>query len=170
MTDPLHISEAASIALHTAVWLARQPDGFGQGPTICRALGFSPAHFAKVIQTLVRAGLVETQRGPAGGVRLARPPAAIPLLALYEAIEGPLQTDRCLLDPRRCRVSRCPLGEALVRLRREFRKVLASATLDRVAAATEWTSLAAVSPARKTKRPDRRSTVKSHSKKKGDLR
>ncbi len=137
MTDPLHISEAASIALHTALWLAKAPAHFGPGPAICKDFGFSPAHFAKVIQILVRAGLVETVRGPAGGVRLAHPPSAIALLNIYEAVEGPVRTDRCLLDPRRCRVVCCPIGRDLTRLRREFRRVLSQATLEQVAAATD---------------------------------
>jgi Rrf2 family protein len=56
------------------------------------------AHLAKVIQSLVRAGLVETTRGRGGGVRLARDPAEITVRQAVEAVQGPLRFLRC---PRR---------------------------------------------------------------------
>jgi Rrf2 family protein len=46
------------------------------------------AHLAKVIQSLVRAGLVETTRGRGGGVRLARDPAEITVRQAVEAVQG----------------------------------------------------------------------------------
>jgi Rrf2 family protein len=50
--------------------------------------GVPAAYLAKHLQTLARAGLLETTKGPKGGYRLARPPDQITVLDIVEAIDG----------------------------------------------------------------------------------
>ena len=134
MSEMIKISEAASIALHACAWLALQGEYRGRSAEICRELGFSAAHFVKVMQALSRAGLVESRRGPAGGSRLTRTPDGISLLEIYEAIEGPLCTERCLLPAERCRSRACVLGAELRHHHRALRAMMASTRLDTLAA------------------------------------
>jgi Rrf2 family protein len=136
------MSEAASIAIHATLWLAQQPERLARSADVCKRFGFSEAHFAKVMQALGRAGLVESVRGPRGGTRLARPPAAITLLEVYEALDGPFNEDRCLLSPRVCAGRCCPLGREITRLNMALRKTLAGATLKSMAGSTDWSALA----------------------------
>ena len=50
-----------------------------------------PAKFLEAILAELRNnGIVRTQRGPAGGCRLARPPEEITVLEIIEAVEGRL--------------------------------------------------------------------------------
>lgn len=141
MAGVIQMSEAASIAIHTTLWLAQQPERLARSGEVCALFGFSEAHFAKVMQALSRAGLVESVRGPRGGTRLGRPPAAISLLEVYEAIDGPFAEDRCLLSPKVCSTRCCPLGREITRLNRGLRKTLAGATLETLAGATDWSGL-----------------------------
>ena len=57
---------------------------------------------AKVLKLLAQAGLVESFRGATGGYRLARPPSQIPLLAVVEALEGPLGMTACSVHDGDC--------------------------------------------------------------------
>lgn len=50
---------------------------------------------AKVLKPLARAGLVQSFRGSNGGYRLARAADDIALIAVVEAIEGPLSMTEC---------------------------------------------------------------------------
>ncbi len=50
---------------------------------------------AKVLQTLARQGIVESQNGPKGGYLLARNAREITIAQLLEAIEGPLGITDC---------------------------------------------------------------------------
>jgi len=50
----------------------------------------------KLVSRLSDAGLLESTRGSGGGVRLARPPAAISLADIVEAVEGPIQMTSCV--------------------------------------------------------------------------
>jgi Rrf2 family protein len=129
MSSLVHVSEAASIALHACAWLARDAGRYAGSGEVCAALGFSPAHFAKVMRTLGRAGLVAAARGPGGGTRLARPAADIPLLEVYEAIEGSTRRTRCLLAPDAACRADCLLGRALAREDDALRRALARTTL-----------------------------------------
>ena len=50
----------------------------------------------KTIQTLSRSGLVVTQRGVQGGVRLGRPLEEITIADVMESMEGPIAINVCL--------------------------------------------------------------------------
>jgi len=56
----------------------------------------------KTIQILARAGLVHTQRGPRGGVQLAKDPAEITLADILVAVEGPVALNLCLAPGYEC--------------------------------------------------------------------
>jgi Rrf2 family protein len=129
MASLVRVSEAASIALHACIWMARDTGACSRSKEICATLGFSQAHFPKVMQTLTRAGLVVSTRGPTGGTRLARTPDQITLLQVYEAVDGSAQTDRCLLAPEICPAACCKLGKTFARYNDELRHLLASETL-----------------------------------------
>lgn len=49
----------------------------------------------KLVSLLTRAGLLKSVRGAGGGIKLARPSAAISLADIIEAIEGPIAMTNC---------------------------------------------------------------------------
>jgi Rrf2 family protein len=60
-----------------------------------------PARYLEqIFQRLRRAGLMQGKRGPGGGYTLALPPAEISLLAIVEALEGPLSEVLEMESPR----------------------------------------------------------------------
>jgi len=62
----------------------------------------------KLVSRLSAAGLLRSTRGVGGGLRLARPPAAISLADIIEAVEGPIALTACIEETR----SDCTLEEA----------------------------------------------------------
>ncbi len=69
---------------------------------MAEALHVSQAHLAKVMQRLVRSGLVKSVRGPQGGFILVKDSNSITLLEVYEAIEGPFTPRECLFRKKVC--------------------------------------------------------------------
>ncbi len=110
----LRVPENVNLALHAAGFLAMNP---AVGPLrvgqIAAKLGASETHLAKVMQHLVRAGLVVSRRGPQGGFVLARPPEEILLREVYEAVAGPLRPTECLLTNKLCDGRTCLFGDLL---------------------------------------------------------
>ncbi|HEC62861.1 MAG TPA: Rrf2 family transcriptional regulator, partial [Candidatus Acetothermia bacterium] len=67
---------------------------------------------AKLVPTLVQAGILSSSRGKGGGVRLARPPAEISLLQVIQAVDGNRILTDCPFHPRPCPGNPyCPLRE-----------------------------------------------------------
>jgi len=92
----MRMSEGVEWAAHACAVLAALPDGRAlPGARIAEYLGVPPAYLAKHLQALSRADIVVTGRGPAGGYRLARAPAAITLNDIASAIEGREPAFRC---------------------------------------------------------------------------
>ena len=118
--NPLRISEAASLAMHTMALLAAYPDQALATRDMASSLRVSEAHLAKVMQRLGRAGLVNSFRGPKGGFSLAKPGDQITLLDVFQAVEGPLQPPGCLLGKPACQGD-CILGGLLSRIGQEVR-------------------------------------------------
>ncbi len=50
----------------------------------------------KLVSLLTRAGLLTSVRGQGGGIKLARPSAAISLADIIEAVEGPIAMTACV--------------------------------------------------------------------------
>ena len=132
MLGLLNISEAMSIALHTCACLAEDPDRFHSARQISDKLGFSAHHFAKVVQQLVRAGLLETERGPAGGAKLARPPEDITLLEIYVAAGGHPSYKGCLLKHDICDGDSCALGKLMAKENERLITLLKNVRLDSI--------------------------------------
>ena len=72
MSSVLKISDAATLALHTAVLLADRTEGPLTTKEIALTFGISEAHLAKVLQRLAKAGIVHSGRGPKGGFLLGK--------------------------------------------------------------------------------------------------
>ena len=142
MPGLLNIPESMSIALHTCLWIVDDPRAFRPSPAIAKELGFSYHHFAKVVQRLVHAGLLETERGPKGGIRLARDPRKISMLDVYEAAGGePLRPHRCLLDPKICAGRACALGRLIESENDRLHKTMKQTTLAGLARSFDRTKL-----------------------------
>lgn len=133
MNGLFNISEALSIAMHLCLQLARQPDDYCSTRQIADEFGFSVHHVAKVVQKLVRGGLVQTVRGVQGGARLAADPGEVTLLAIAEAL-GEAPSRGCLLDPSVCTGANCLLGREIREQNARMRAVMGRTTLQAVAA------------------------------------
>jgi len=129
MNTVLRISESLSLAFHAAAYLAAAGGDTVSAARIASDLGVSANHLAKVMKRLAARGIVHSWPGPGGGYTLARPPAEINLLDVYEAVEGPLETDGCLLEDCPCGEADCPLGAFVKRVGREFAERLAATRL-----------------------------------------
>ncbi len=122
METMLNISEAANLALHAGILLARAEGQPLSARSMAGTLEVSYDHLAKVLQRLDRAGLVKATRGPGGGFSLAKKPGSIRLVDLYEAIDGKLAVSRCLFGRRVCFNGQCIMGDLLGRLSDQVRE------------------------------------------------
>lgn len=99
----MQITRGTDYAVRVMVHLATLPEGSRVPVTELARVGGAPESFvSKVLQQLVRAGMVQSSRGMGGGFMLAIDPANVTLLDVVEAIEGPLRINLCLPGEHTC--------------------------------------------------------------------
>jgi len=116
-------------------YLARYPEGHVASlRDIGRAQEIPESFLAKILQSLVHAGLAVSQRGAHGGFALARPAEQITMRDVIEAVDGPISVNLCTLDPEECkRSSTCEVHKAWLRAQEQLMDVLGGVTLKSLA-------------------------------------
>jgi Rrf2 family protein len=137
MAGIVRISEAVSIGIHATLGMSLDASRYWSVREIGAHYGFSTAHMAKVMRSLARAGIITAVRGPHGGARLKLPPEKITLLSIYEAIDGSMEVERCLLLPEVCRSRCCRLGIKLAGHNQAIRELFATTTIASLAQSLE---------------------------------
>ena len=83
----MRLTEQSRYALRVLAHCAERHPALAKVATIAAVTGITEQNIFKLIKTLSKAGFVETNRGPHGGVRLAKPPSAIRVGQVIRAIE-----------------------------------------------------------------------------------
>ena len=130
MSKVVSISEAASIAMHGVILIARSDQSFNV-VSIADRTSTSRHHVAKVMQRLVKEGFITSTRGPNGGFRLSRNPEEISLLNLYEAIEGKVVIPECPMGKPICAFDKCMMSNLTQDMTRHFIDYLKDQTIDK---------------------------------------
>jgi FeS assembly SUF system regulator len=92
---------------------------------------------AKLLGQLARTGLLQSQRGVAGGFSLARPALAISLADIVEAIDGPIALTHCAQGATDCELADCcPVRPHWEPVNRAVRSALAGVSLADLVPAT----------------------------------
>ena len=120
------ITRATEYSIRAILYMACQPQGeviFKKD--ICRAQEITPAFLTKILQPLIKAGIVASQRGVGGGFFLARPASEITLFDVIKTQEGPVYLNQCLMSEGNCsREFFCPVHGTWVEIRNEFMATL----------------------------------------------
>ena len=93
---PMRMTLHTDYALRMLIYIATRRDGTCTVNDVAEAYGLSRNHLLKVAQTLRALDIVETTRGRAGGIRLARAPEAIAIGALVRATEAEFALAECM--------------------------------------------------------------------------
>lgn len=107
------------------------------------ATGIAVPTAQKLVSQLTRAGLLKSVRGTGGGIRLARPAAAISLADVVEAVEGPIALTPCVegVGSHDCaREESCTLRPHWSPVNDAVRGALAAVTLARLSAPVQRAS------------------------------
>ncbi len=120
------ITRATEYAIRAILYLAKQPQGeIVYKKDICHHQNITPAFLTKILQPLIKEGIVGSQRGVGGGFFLRKAPQEITLLDVVKAEEGPLYLNECLTANGACeRDSFCPVHGAWHEVRDEMMAVL----------------------------------------------
>ncbi|MGB9731945.1 MULTISPECIES: RrF2 family transcriptional regulator [Calditerrivibrio] len=72
----------------------------------------------KILQHLVKSGILESERGKKGGFRLSKNPEDITLYDIIRSVEGEIVINECLVEGNACKISgNCKIHNVLDQVR-----------------------------------------------------
>ena len=93
---------------------------------------------AKVLQRLVRAGLLLSTQGTRGGYTLSRPSVTISVADVIQAIDGPFTITACSTEKNDCeQYSKCSIRDPLWQIRERIAVTLGTVSIAEMAAESD---------------------------------
>ncbi|MDQ7013897.1 MAG: Rrf2 family transcriptional regulator [Planctomycetota bacterium] len=123
------LSRTTEYALRAAIYLAKAGTENTTAQRIAEATKVPEGYMSKVLNTLARAGIVNSQRGPSGGFTLTVPPAELTMLRVVESVEPLPRIKKCPLELEEHSGELCPLHRVLAELANGVEAKLSSTTI-----------------------------------------
>jgi Rrf2 family protein len=123
------ITKETDYALRALLNLARD-GGYMSSRTIAGKEGI-PLHFLRrILQSLIKAGVIESKEGASGGVRLKARPADIRLTDIIKIFQGRIQFSECIFRKKICtNHATCVIRRRLERIESKVADELGNTTI-----------------------------------------
>jgi Rrf2 family protein len=132
----LRLSKKADYALMAMKHLAQaRPSASASAREIAEQYDIPIELMAKVLQRLVRTGLLVSTQGTRGGYTLSRPSASVSVADVIQAIDGPFSVTACSSQNNACeQYSKCNIRDPLWQIRERIAEALGTVTIAEMAA------------------------------------
>lgn len=127
----MQIPRRVDYGLRAMIYLAEQaPETCCSIAEIAREQAVPRKFLEKIVQDLIRGGLIKSKRGANGGYALARSAETISFCDVIEAIEGPIAVNACLDHALGCsQMPRCTMIGVWSEVQRNVTEVLSRTTI-----------------------------------------
>jgi Rrf2 family protein len=131
----MQLTRAADYGVRVMIHLASsETNGRHSLSQLAKAADAPESFLSKVLQALVRANLVESRRGQAGGFEISELGIKATIRSVIEAVDGPVRLNLCLVEGRPChRQWSCPAHPVWARAQQAMFAVLEEATVAELA-------------------------------------
>ncbi len=119
-------SKASTYGIRAVLYLTLHTEkSFISVREISEALGISYHFLGKIFQSLAQSGLIESYKGPNGGIRLAKNPEKLTLLDVYRVLDGMALFRNCVFGLEACNDKNpCPMHNKWLPVRQEIYSIL----------------------------------------------
>lgn len=124
------LSKSCEYAIQAMLYLVSHKNEIVGLKEIAEDLEIPQYFLSKIMQVLVKRGLISSIKGPNGGFRIKMAPDQISLLAIVDIIDGLSAFDRCGIGMKLCDDAYpCPIHEKFKPFRDDIRKFLEKQTV-----------------------------------------
>lgn len=116
----IELSEATAIAIHAMIYIVNKKNDIISLKEISEHFDISSNHLSKVLQRLVKAGYLESVKGPKGGFQIVSGKEGATLLDIYEVIEGKFIPKNCLFTSKKITNCCCIMKPLLTSINNTF--------------------------------------------------
>jgi Rrf2 family iron-sulfur cluster assembly transcriptional regulator len=126
------LSKSCVYGLRASIYLAtKENNDFVPIKKMSETIEISHHFLTKILQQLTAEGLLDSYKGPNGGVRLNKPASEITLMDLVLAIDGQGLFTQCALGLPGCsNINPCPLHDKWIETRDKIVDMLKNSTLE----------------------------------------
>lgn len=127
----MQIPRRVDYGLRAMIYLSRQtPEKCCSISEISKHQGVPRKFLEKIIQDLMRNGLIKSKRGSCGGYTLARAADQISFTDVIEAVEGPITVNACMDQESTCdQMPRCAMIGVWSEVQQSISNVLSRTTI-----------------------------------------
>jgi Rrf2 family protein len=127
----MQIPRRVDYGLRAVIYLSSQdPDRCCSITEIAKQQGVPKRFLEKIIQDLIRGGLIKSKRGASGGYMLALSPGTISFYDVINAIEGPIAVNVCMDQHLTCdQLPRCMMVNVWSEVQRKVTEVFTKTTI-----------------------------------------
>ncbi len=147
------LTQTVEYALRAVAHLGQQAPAARTTDQIAAATRVPKAYLSKVLQALVRGGVVHSQRGAHGGMTLAKSPQEVTILEVVNAVDPVRRIRSCPLELAAHGVRLCPLhrrlDDALASFEDAFRKTTLAEVLAEPSSSVPLCPFPAVAPGKR---------------------
>lgn len=116
----INFSEATAIALHSMIYIATRNDRVVSLTEIANTFSISSNHLSKILQRLVKAGYLESSKGPNGGFKIIADKMDTNFMEIFETIEGKYIEKSCLFTAKTEGCTNCIMGGLIPKINKEL--------------------------------------------------
>ena len=128
------LSREADYAVRVMVHMASDVGERFQSKTLAKDENIPESFLFKILQTLIRHGVVRSYRGVGGGYQLAIEPARLSFYRLLEMVEGPLTLNLCVVSGTGCEFTeQCGVHDVWAVAQDQLRKTLEEVSIEELA-------------------------------------
>lgn len=122
----MRLSTKARYGLRACYCLAQKYNNIINLSELSSSSGVTPKYLERLLGLLIKNDIVKSERGPAGGYALSKPPAQISIGEVFRALEDGLRITDCQSG---CPDMGCPNRNILAKLQTSINQVLDSYSL-----------------------------------------
>ena len=127
------LNKETDYAVRALISLGMKADGWVSAKAISDEQAIPYQFLRRILQELIRSGLVESKEGAGGGVRLAKNPAHIAVAEVIEIFQGKVQLSECMFRKQLCsNRANCVLRHEIMRIEKMVNQEFSQVTIGKL--------------------------------------
>ncbi|TNJ37482.1 Rrf2 family transcriptional regulator [Chlorobaculum thiosulfatiphilum] len=129
------LNKETDYAVRALISLGMKSDGWVSAKVISGEQAIPYQFLRRILQELIRNGLVESKEGAGGGVRLAKEPGLIAVAEVIEIFQGKVQLSECMFRKQLCsNRANCVLRHEIMRIEKMVNQEFSEVTIGKLIA------------------------------------
>ncbi len=127
------LTKNSDYAIRALIVLVKKKDAFLSARAIAKEQGVPYPFLRRILNTLIKNGLVESREGRQGGFKIKKAPAKISIITIINIFQGKVQLSDCMFRRKICsNRTRCVLRKEIKRIEKIVNHEFVNITIEKL--------------------------------------